>query len=231
MVDNFEKASLVSRLGCPKCGERSLAIICSNTTDKVFVACQNEQCDLFGYRNPVTSSTQIPVEEDIDKVCKLQEIAFDVKMQKKRANFNLECVRRFKESKKTKGLIEAIRREKEFIRSLRAHRFYTKGVMEKQEFVAADPTGDGLVRIRTMNERKKEIARVGYHLYGNRLALARMCKQLDDFRKTRRNAMEELAALLAKAEKAKGIVQMMSAKQIWRKSPWKEIFEHSVKAV
>ena len=227
-MDNFEKATLVARLGCPVCGEHSLGIFCPNTTDSIFLGCQNENCELFGNRNPVTSRTQVPAEEDIDKVCELQEIAFAVKMQKKRVEFNSESIRRFKVSKLTKGLIESICRENDFLRKLRAHRFYQKGCEGKQEFVAADPRGNGLVRVTTLNERKKEIARIGYYLYDDRIKLKELCKKINTFRKKRKEAALELEAQIAKLEKEKKVVKKLGAKPIWKKSPWKDILDKAI---
>jgi hypothetical protein len=229
-MDNFEKATKISRLGCPVCGEHSLSIVCPNTTDRIFVVCQNEQCSMFGHRNPVSARTQIPSEEDIDKFCEFNDLAFAVKMQRKRLAFNSECIQRFKVSKPTKGLVETLRREKEFLRALRGHRFYTKGSKEKHEFVAADPRGNGLVRVRTLTERKKEIARIGYFLYGTRLALARECQKLSDFRKAREESANELEAQMAKFKKAKRAVLKLGSKQIWQRSPWKQILTKAMES-
>lgn len=228
MMDNFEKATLVARLGCPVCGEHSLSIVCPNTTDQIFLVCQNRQCAMFGHRNPVSARTRIPSEEDIDKVCNIKEIAFAVKMQKKRVDFNSEAIRRFKVSKPTKGLIESIRRENDFLRKLRAHRFYQKGCQGKQEFVAADPRGNGLVRVTTLNERKKEIARIGYYLYDDRIKIKEICKEINTFRKTRKEAALELEALTAKLEKEKKFVKKLGEKRIWKKSPWKDILDKAI---
>lgn len=227
-MDNFEKATKISRLGCPVCGEHSLSIVCPNITDRIFVVCQNEQCGMFGHRNPVSAKTQIPSEEDIDKFCEFKDIAFAVKMQRERIAFNSGRIQRFKVSKPTKGLVETIRREKKFLRALRGHRFYQKGCQGKQEFVAVDPRGNGLVHVRTLSERKKEIARIGYFLYGTRLALARECQNLSDARKAREGAAKELEAQMAKFKNAKRAVQKLGSKQIWQRSPWKQILDKAV---
>jgi ABC-type polar amino acid transport system ATPase subunit len=55
-------------------------------------------------------------------------------------------------------------------------------------------------------------------------------KKLSDFRKAREESANELEAQMAKFKKAKRAVLKLGSKQIWQRSPWKQILTKAMES-